>query len=44
MRAKICLCWCRLLRRAHPQVRLSLQQPVGEDPRVLDLLAKIALE
>ena len=32
------------LRRAHPQVRLNLQQPVGEDPRVLDLLAKIALE
>jgi sirohydrochlorin cobaltochelatase len=32
------------LRRTHPQVRLSLQQPVGEDSRVLDLLAKIALE
>jgi sirohydrochlorin cobaltochelatase len=32
------------LRLAHPEVRLSLQQPVGEDPRVLDLLAKIALE
>jgi sirohydrochlorin cobaltochelatase len=32
------------LRSAHPAVRFSLQQPVGEDPRVLDLLAKIALE
>jgi sirohydrochlorin cobaltochelatase len=32
------------LRRAHPLLRLSVQQPVGEDPRVLDLLAKIALE
>jgi sirohydrochlorin cobaltochelatase len=32
------------LRRAHPQLRFNLQQPVGEDPRVLDLLAKIALE
>jgi sirohydrochlorin cobaltochelatase len=32
------------LSRAHPQVRINLQQPVGEDPRVLDLLAKIALE
>jgi sirohydrochlorin cobaltochelatase len=32
------------LRRAHPQVRFTLQQAVGEDPRVLDLLAKIALE
>lgn len=32
------------LRSAYPAVRFSLQQPVGEDPRVLDLLAKIALE
>jgi sirohydrochlorin cobaltochelatase len=32
------------LRHAHPKLRLSVQQPVGEDPRVLDLLAKIALE
>ena len=32
------------LRSAHPGVRFSLRQPVGEDPRVLDLLAKIALE
>jgi len=32
------------LRGAHPAVRFKLQQPVGEDPRLLDLLAKIALE
>jgi len=32
------------LRGAHLGVRFNLQQPVGEDPRVLDLLAKIAVE
>ena len=32
------------LGRAYPDVRLKLQQPVGEDPRVLDLLATIAIE
>jgi sirohydrochlorin cobaltochelatase len=32
------------LRSAHPGVQFTLQVPVGEDARVLDLLAKIALE
>jgi sirohydrochlorin cobaltochelatase len=32
------------LRSTYPAVQFSLQQPVGEDSRVLDLLAKIALE
>ena len=32
------------LRQAHPSVAFELQKPVGEDPRVLDLLAAIALE
>ncbi len=32
------------LRRRYPEVRFSLQPPVGEDPRVLDLLAAIAFE
>ena len=32
------------LQAAHPKVRFLLQKPVGEDERVLDLLAKIALE
>jgi len=32
------------LRQAHPRVRFELQRPVGEDPRVLALLAAIALE
>lgn len=32
------------LRLRYPQVRISLRQPVGEDPRVLDLLATIAGE
>jgi sirohydrochlorin cobaltochelatase len=32
------------LRQAHPGVQFSLQRPVGEDPRVLDLLAVIAAE
>jgi sirohydrochlorin cobaltochelatase len=29
---------------AHPEVRFRLRPSVGEDPRVLDLLARIALE
>jgi len=32
------------LRQAHPAIRFELQRPVGEDPRVLDLLAAIAVE
>jgi sirohydrochlorin cobaltochelatase len=32
------------VRRAHPAVALVLQKPVGEDRRVLDLIAQIALE
>jgi sirohydrochlorin cobaltochelatase len=32
------------LRAAHPAVVFVLQQPVGEDGRVLDLIARIALE
>ncbi len=32
------------LRRVHPAVEFTLQLSVGEDPRVLDLLARIALE
>jgi sirohydrochlorin cobaltochelatase len=32
------------LRQAYPQVHFSLQRAVGDDPRVLDLLATIALE
>lgn len=32
------------LREAHPQASFVLQPPVGEDARVLDLLAAIALE
>ena len=32
------------LRARHPQVSFVLQKPVGEDGRVVDLLAKIALE
>jgi len=32
------------LRASHPAVVFALQRPVGEDGRVLDLLAKIALE
>ena len=35
--------FARLL-KAHPAVELVLQPPVGEDPRVVDLLAKIAAE
>ncbi len=31
------------LRQAHPQVRWVLQPTVGEDPRLLDLLAGLAL-
>jgi sirohydrochlorin cobaltochelatase len=32
------------LRDAHGEVHFILQRPVGDDPRVLDLLATIALE
>jgi sirohydrochlorin cobaltochelatase len=32
------------LRAAHPGVAFALRQPVGEDGRVVDLIAKIALE
>ena len=32
------------LRVGYPEVRFRLQAPVGEDPRVLDLLAAIATE
>ncbi len=32
------------LRQVHPAVHFELQAPVGEDPRVLDLLAQIAAE
>lgn len=34
----------RQLEAAHPAVSFVLQKPVGEDGRVLDLIAKIALE
>jgi len=32
------------VRAAHPGVAFTLQPSVGEDPRLLDLLARIALE
>ena len=32
------------LRASHPKVTFTLQKPVGEDGRVLDLIAQIALE
>ncbi len=32
------------LRQAYPAMSFELQRPVGEDPRVLDLLADIAVE
>lgn len=32
------------LHRAHPQVRFDLRPAVGEDPRLLDLLARIAAD
>jgi sirohydrochlorin cobaltochelatase len=32
------------LRAAHPDVAFVLQKPVGEDGRVLELIARIALE
>ncbi|MEZ0306420.1 MAG: sirohydrochlorin chelatase [Ramlibacter sp.] len=32
------------VRDRYPEVHFSLQRPVGDDPRVLDLLASIALE
>jgi sirohydrochlorin cobaltochelatase len=31
------------LRALHPQVRVELARPVGEEPEVLDLLARLAL-
>jgi sirohydrochlorin cobaltochelatase len=34
--------WIKTLEQAHPTVAFELQRPVGEDPRVLDLLASIA--
>lgn len=34
----------RQMQAARPDVRFTLQRPVGEDGRVLDLIAKIALE
>ena len=34
----------RRLEEGHPGVTFVLQKPVGEDGRVLDLIAKIALE
>ena len=32
------------LQQAHPQIDIRLQPPVGEDGRVVELLARIALE
>ena len=32
------------VRQAWPQVRISLRPPVGEDERLLDLIAKVAAE
>lgn len=32
------------MQQARPDIRFILQRPVGEDGRVLDLIAKIALE
>lgn len=34
----------KALGEKHPSLRLTLRRAVGEDPRVLDLLASIALE
>ncbi len=34
----------RQMQAARPDVRFVLQRPVGEDPRVLELIARIALE
>jgi len=31
------------LRHRHPSIQFELQQPVGDDPRILDLLARLAL-
>jgi sirohydrochlorin cobaltochelatase len=33
-----------ILRQTHPDIQFELRPPVGEDPRVLDLLAAIAAE
>lgn len=32
------------LRGRHPEVQWQLDRPIGEDPRLLDLLAQLALE
>jgi sirohydrochlorin cobaltochelatase len=32
------------VKQAHPDLQLDLRRPVGEDPRVLDLLTRIASE
>jgi sirohydrochlorin cobaltochelatase len=32
------------LRQAHPSLTFDLRPPVGDDPRLLDLLARLALE
>ena len=34
----------RRMQQARPDIRFVLQRPVGEDPRLLDLIAKIAME
>ena len=34
----------RRMQEARPDIRFSLQRPVGEDPRLLDLIAQIAME
>jgi len=34
----------RQLQQVQPGVRFALQQPVGEDSRLLDLIARIAME
>jgi len=34
----------RRMQQARPDIRFALQRPVGEDPRLLDLIAKIAME
>jgi sirohydrochlorin cobaltochelatase len=31
------------LRRLHPELRVELREPVGENPRVLDLLAELCM-
>jgi sirohydrochlorin cobaltochelatase len=34
----------RGLQQAHPALHFHMQSPVGDDPRLLDLLAQLALE